>query len=89
MKRFIVRSLISKISSMKRVLGLILITVACIVGFLSVRGSLPFMPIFGSSMEPTLHTGSLILIQPVAANQVKVGDAIVYNVPSLVREHYN
>ncbi len=74
---------------MRRALGLIFIVIACVVGALSMRGTMPFMPIFGSSMEPTLHTGSLILIEPVLANQVQVGDIIVYNVPPLIREHYS
>jgi len=47
------------------------------------------MPILGSSMEPTLHSGGLLMIEPVDAQDVEVGDIIVYNVPSLVREHYN
>ena len=47
------------------------------------------MPIFGSSMEPTLKSGGLLTIKPIDARDVEVGDIIVYNVPSLVREHYN
>ncbi len=75
--------------NMKRALGLIFIIVACIVGFLSIRGAMPFMPIFGSSMEPTLHSGGLLIIEPVDPQDVKVGDIIVYNVPSMVRDYYN
>ena len=74
---------------MKRGLGLTLIIVACIVGFLSIRGIMPFIPIFGSSMEPTLQSGGLMMIKPVAAKDVKVGDIIVYNVPAMVRDYYN
>jgi signal peptidase len=74
---------------MKRAIGLIFATVACIIAFLSVRGSLPFMPIFGTSMEPTLKSGALLMIDPVDPKDVKVGDIIVYNVPSMVREYYN
>jgi signal peptidase I len=74
---------------MKRAIGLILVTVACIIGFLTVRGSLPFIPIFGSSMEPTLHSGGLLLVNPVEPTNVKVGDIIVYNVPPMVRDYYN
>ena len=74
---------------MKRAIGLIFLTVACIVAFLSVRGTLPFMPIYGHSMEPTLHSGALMMINPIDPKDVKVGDIIVYNVPSAVRSYYN
>ena len=74
---------------MKRAIGLIFATVACIVAFLSVRGTLPFMPIYGHSMEPTLHSGALLMIKPIAPENVKVGDIIVYTVPPMVRNYYN
>lgn len=74
---------------MKRAIGLIFATVACIVAFLSVRGTLPFMPIYGHSMEPTLHSGGLLMIEPIDPQNVKVGDIIVYSVPSAVRSYYN
>ena len=74
---------------MKRGIGLILLITAFIVGFLSIRGVTPFMPIFGSSMEPELHVGDLILIEPVSASEVKEGDIIVYNVNSMIQEYYN
>ena len=47
------------------------------------------MPIFGSSMEPTLQSGTLMMIEPIEPRNVKVGDIIVYNVPSMIREYYN
>jgi len=74
---------------MKRAAGLIFLVIACIVGFLSIRGTLPFMPIFGSSMEPTLQSGGLLMIDPVEPQDVDVGDIIVYNVSSMVRDYYN
>jgi signal peptidase len=74
---------------MKRAIGLILATAACIVAFLSVRGTLPFMPIYGHSMEPTLHSGALLMIKPIAPQDVKVGDIIVYSIPTMVRNYYN
>jgi signal peptidase len=74
---------------MKRALGLTFIIAACVVGFLSIRGTMPFMPIFGVSMEPTLQSGSLLMIEPIDAQDVKVGDIIIYNVPPMVREYYN
>jgi len=74
---------------MKRALTLIIIIVACVAGFLSVRGAMPFMAVFGTSMEPELHAGNLILIEGVSSSDVEVGDIIVFTIPSAVREHYN
>jgi signal peptidase I len=73
---------------MKRALSLIFVIVACIAGVLSVRGTMPFMPIFGTSMEPTLHSGALLMIEPIDPRDVKIGDIIVYNVPAAVRDYY-
>ena len=74
---------------MKRALGLIITIVACVVAFLSVRGTMPFMPVFGTSMEPTLHAGNLILIEKVPPEEIEVGDVIVFNVPALIRDYYS
>ena len=74
---------------MKRAIGLIVAVIACIVAFLSIRGTMPFMPIFGSSMEPALQSGGLLMIEPVDPKDVKVGDIIVYNVAPMVRDYYN
>jgi signal peptidase I len=74
---------------MKRAIGLTVLFIACVAGFLIIKGTLPFMPIFGSSMEPTLQSGSLLSIQPVNPKDVKVGDIIIYNVPDMVREYYS
>ncbi|MHB8104658.1 MAG: signal peptidase I [Dehalococcoidales bacterium] len=74
---------------MKRAIVLIFLTAACIVAFLAVRGSMPFIPIYGSSMEPTLTSGSLLFINPIEPKDVKVGDIIVYTVPPMVRDYYN
>ncbi|MBI2626475.1 MAG: signal peptidase I, partial [Candidatus Nealsonbacteria bacterium] len=49
----------------------------------------PFFGITGKSMEPTFNTGDLIFIKSISALEVKEGDIIVFEVPSLVREHYN
>jgi signal peptidase len=74
---------------MKRAIGLTFLVIVCILGFLTVKGSLPFMPVSGRSMEPTLHSGSLLVIKPVNPADVKVGDIIAFNVPSAVRDYYN
>ena len=74
---------------MKRAILLIVLVAIVVVGFLIIKGTLPFMPIYGSSMEPTLTSGSLLMIGPVDPKDVKIGDIIVYNVPPMVREFYN
>ncbi len=75
---------------MKRALTLIAIIIACIAGFMAVRGTMPFMPVFGESMEPELHAGSLILINTqVSASEVRKGDVIVYSVPAAIQDYYN
>jgi signal peptidase I len=75
---------------MKRAIGLVFATLAVVVAILSVRGSLPFMPIYGSSMEPTLQSGSLMVITPIDnPKDIKVGDIIVYSVPDSIRSYYN
>jgi len=74
---------------MKRALTLISIIAVCLAGFLSVRGVMPFMAVFGTSMEPELHAGNLILIEDVLSSEVKMGDIVVFSVPAAVRDHYN
>lgn len=75
---------------MKRAILLTSIIAACIVAFLSVRGTLPFIPVLGNSMEPTFSAGSLILIDPIEdIDSIEVGDIIVYSVPAMTREIYN
>ena len=75
--------------AVQRTLVLIVIIVICVAGFLSIRGAMPFMSVFGTSMEPELHAGNLILIEEVLPSDVEVGDIIVFTIPSAVREHYN
>lgn len=75
---------------MKRAILLISIVAACIVGFLSMRGTLPFIPVLGNSMEPTFSAGSLCFIEPIEnPDTIEVGDIIVYNVPPITRELYS
>jgi len=81
--------ILTKLGRFKRALTLVFIVAVCLVGFMAVRGVMPFMPVFGNSMEPELHAGNLILIEEKAAADVKVGDIIVYNVPSAIQDYYN
>jgi len=73
----------------KRALTLIAVVAICLTAFMSVRGVMPFMPVFGTSMEPELHAGNLILIKDKDAADVRIGDVIVYNVPSAIQDFYN
>jgi hypothetical protein len=74
---------------MKRASGLLLLTAACIMGFLSVRGILPFVPVFDSGMEPALKSGGLLMTESTKPQDLEVGDIIVFDVPPAVREYYN
>ena len=84
-----VKQVLAAIFHMKRALALIVIIAACVAGFLSIRGTMPFMPVFGISMEPELQAGDLILIEEIAPYDVEVGDIVVFTIPSAVREYYN
>jgi len=74
---------------MRRAMMLISVIAICLAGFMAIRGKVPFMPVFGTSMEPELHAGNLIIIKEKAPDEVKVGDIIVYNVPPAIQDYYN
>lgn len=74
---------------MKRAIILIALVVMTFFGVRYVETSAPIMPIVGTSMEPMLKLGDLIVIGSVDPPQVKEGDVIVFNVPGLIREKYN
>src|SRR5581483_5593278 len=38
--------------------------------------------VMSGSMEPAIHTGSVLVAQPVAPETLHVGDVIVYNLPN-------
>ena len=74
---------------MKKAAGLIFMIVLVVGGSFILRGMVPIMPVFGTSMEPTLKAGNIVVIEEVSPSDVKVGDIIVFEVPSGVREYYN
>lgn len=80
---------IIKSRNVQRALTLIAVSTLAVVGFMAVRGTMPFMPVFGTSMEPELHAGSMIFIESKEASEIKEGDVIVYTVPSAIRDYYN
>jgi signal peptidase I len=73
---------------MKRAGVIILLFCFCIVGVLSIWSNLPFVLVFGSGMEPTLKSGSLLTIKQTAADSIREGDIVVYNVPGYIRNSY-
>ena len=46
----------------------------------------PFMLVRGTSMEPTFHTGDLLLSRSVSPREIEVGDVIAFSVPAEERE---
>ena len=74
---------------MKKAAGLIFMIVLVVGGSFILKGMLPIMPVFGTSMEPTLTAGSIVTVEEVLPTDVKVGDIIVFQIPEAVREYYN
>lgn len=73
----------------KRAISLIAVVALCLTAFMAIRGVMPFMPVFGTSMEPELHAGNLILIEQMEPEEVEVGDIVVYSVPAAIQDFYN
>jgi len=73
---------------MKRAIWLTFVVL--VVGFLIfyLRSWAPFMGIAGNSMKPELKPGNLVLIKEISPWEIKEGDIIIFEVPSLVRETY-
>lgn len=51
------------------------------IGLPQVTGATPYTVLTGS-MRPTMPPGSLVVIKPIEAGEVKVGDAITYQIRS-------
>lgn len=74
---------------MKRIIGLIILAVVIIAGINLLKTKAPFMATVGTSMEPYLKQGDLILIKPIEdPSQIKVGNVIVFNVPPAIQAQY-
>ena len=84
-----IANLLSLRGIVKRTLLLVVVVAICVAGFLSIRGAMPFMAIFGVSMEPELNAGDLIMMEGVSPSEVEEGDIIVFTIPQAVREYYN
>lgn len=74
---------------MKKTLILIAIIAIVVAGFLSTRGAMPFLPVFGASMYPTYKAGDLIFTEEASASDIEIGDVIIFSVPSMTRQLYN
>ena len=88
MKELII-AILTRTFRFKRAITLATVVAICLTAFLAIRGVMPFMPVFGTSMEPELHAGNLILIEQMEAEEVEAGDIIVYNVPAAIQDFYN
>lgn len=62
-------------------LGLLLLLGAIVIVIPALTGSTP-MTILTSSMEPTYPPGTLIIVQPVAAEDIRIGEPITYQLES-------
>jgi signal peptidase len=51
-----------------------------VVGFIAGPVLLPFkvLPVWGSSMEPTIHLGAAVVLEEVPADRIRVGDVITF-----------
>ena len=58
---------------------LLVLGVAALLWPRSLGGQMSYVMVSGTSMEPGLHTGDLVLVR--AGNGYEVGDAIAYRVP--------
>jgi len=55
---------------------IVLIAVLLIVSVLPITGNIKFLTVLSGSMEPTIKTGSIILVKPIA--DYKIGDIITF-----------
>lgn len=67
-----------------------LIATVLVVGFLLfyLTNWAPFIGIAGTSMEPALKSGDFVLIKQISPEEIKEGDIIIFEAPTLVRETY-
>jgi signal peptidase len=63
------------------ILGLLLLVAALVIVIPAVAGATP-MTILTQSMEPTYPPGTLVIVQPVDTQDIRIGDAITYQLES-------
>ena len=54
----------------------------------SIKQSMSFSTIVGTSMNPVLNMGDLITNEKISPSEVKLGDIIIYRMPTPERERY-
>ena len=63
---------------------LVLLTLSIVLGVClkaALKTTIPIAPVPTGSMEPTIHVGSLLILQGVKPEDVNVGDIVVYKLP--------
>jgi signal peptidase I len=66
----------------RSLLWVVIVTVAAVVVALSAGPAvLPFkvLPVWGPSMEPTIHLGSAVILEQIPAERIRVGDIITFH----------
>lgn len=74
---------------MKRAILLFLAIVLIVVAPYFIKPTMRFGLVTGISMNPVLKEGDIITYEEIPPSEVKVGDIIVYRIPTLTRKHYN
>lgn len=70
----------------KGLIALLLLGMSFLGLMLFLNTSSPFLVVQGTSMEPTLHAGDLLLSKNVAPTDIKVGDIIAFDIPSDIQQ---
>jgi len=55
---------------------IVVVTLSLIVSIFPLTGNIKFMVVQSGSMEPAIHTGSVVMIKP--ASDYKIGDVITF-----------
>ncbi len=74
---------------MKRALLFLLAIVIIIAAPHFIKQQFSFMSVTGISMTPALEEGDLVIYERISPHDVKVGDIIIYNIPSLNKRYFD
>jgi signal peptidase I len=74
---------------LSRLISFLLLTSMLAISLYFQHFTPPFSAIPSKSMEPVLEVGDLILIKKITPTSIKVGDIIVVNVPTPIRDKYH
>ena len=70
--------MVKKVFQVLATLLLVVVILACVGIFIAPRFGWHLDVVYGGSMEPAIHLGSLVVIQPIDPQDVGVGDIITY-----------